>query len=127
MGNVANLPAKPVYIRVKARVARVGYFMLEGFIFFGPFRSETAALAWHQDLYENLEPRRNHGSITLDISIDGFTFERDVGKIYHLHNIEGEAIKKTATIVPNLLLRETHLAYQFLSEVTYGQGAPSKS
>ena len=127
MNNVANLPAKPVYIRVKARVTRANCFTTEGFIFFGPFRSETAARTWHQGLYENLETKRDYGSMIIDVSIDGFTFERDVSKIYHLHNVEKETVQETAVIVPNLLLRETHLAYQHLTAVTYHQGSPSKS
>lgn len=115
MNNVTVFPKNPFYLRVKIRVARVGHFNVDGFVFFGPFRTEASAREWYQGLYETLETTREYGSIVLEISLEGFTLEHNLTKVYYLHNVQHESIEESANLLPNILLRETHLAYQFLS------------
>lgn len=122
MNNVTEIDQKPFYLRVKVCVS-TPQFTTEGFVYFGPFNTEGSARRWYTALREEITTNkmREYGSLMIEVKLDGFTIERDLAKIYHFHCVRDKDIKEVAKIVPNLLLREVHIAYEFLSEATYGQ------
>lgn len=119
MGTVKNLNSvRPAYVGVKAAVVRKGHFKIEGMVYFGPFESEIQAKRWQIEFQEvSHAVEKLPGTLTLSISILDIAIENDTS-IHSSHETHEMTSSQAARILPYLVLREVHLSYEVIMELS---------